>query len=714
MKKKYIYNKLKYVVEVTKELLSMPIYLSFSMWLARFLLLHCMLQTFTVLYMTESILISTEFPVLKLMVIHFIFFLVRFCYIMIRPFLLLLTMLSEELKYQCVLLLPAKVLTSIRKMYQNKFKITTFVFVITHVIDHYTSDFARSGQFGFQDPATEFMEGIIVLHNKFMVLIVFISFFVAWLLVRALLFFSVEKTKLQRKPFTHATGVKTFWTLVPAFVLYLYVVPSLTLIYSLEGLQPTGLTIKITGHQWYWTYQYKHNDRNLSSLVFDSYLIPEENLDLGDKTSIFKELSRRSGLKKQFRNNVQNTGLVVQQGLSGLILSNSLERDLRACALSSVSNYQYLQVPIPEKVWDAYSDMFSTQESLNKVRTFLISSGLYSKIFEGVLKFCKNNKSFFLSQLCEEISLDKKFLFPKQLSGCTTGNCAPTKCETGNCALKTPLYRLKVQAINKHNFPRTVLPCTDLSLDLLYPATSFSIEEWQRVINNCFSSVPKSTFALDLSHRVESFRRAYTISYYCYKKMLFMVNLIHLTDNCALTEVTVLSSHAFEQEMLNYGKGLRDIGKHLQSVQNKEILVSLAGKEVSLQKEKSYLQLITSLVNLKVLRRLNRKIEALLAVNPTRSLRLLEVDNRLVLPTHIWIDLLITSADVLHSWAVPSLGIKVDACPGRINRVKLFIKRKGIFYGQCSEICGVNHGFMPIVVEAISADKFSFWYCGPH
>ena len=68
--------------------------------------------------------------------------------------------------------------------------------------------------------------------------------------------------------------------------------------------------------------------------------------------------------------------------------------------------------------------------------------------------------------------------------------------------------------------------------------------------------------------------------------------------------------------------------------------------------------------------------------------------------------MLVTAADVLHSWAVPSLGIKVDACPGRLNQVFLFFKREGVFYGQCSEICGINHGFMPIVVQSVQLDKF--------
>lgn len=86
--------------------------------------------------------------------------------------------------------------------------------------------------------------------------------------------------------------------------------------------------------------------------------------------------------------------------------------------------------------------------------------------------------------------------------------------------------------------------------------------------------------------------------------------------------------------------------------------------------------------------------------------RLLTVDNKLILPYKTDIALYITSADVIHSWAVPSLGIKMDAIPGRLNRIFLNIKYPGVFYGQCSELCGVQHGFMPIVIQAQSPDLY--------
>ena len=86
--------------------------------------------------------------------------------------------------------------------------------------------------------------------------------------------------------------------------------------------------------------------------------------------------------------------------------------------------------------------------------------------------------------------------------------------------------------------------------------------------------------------------------------------------------------------------------------------------------------------------------------------RLLEVDNRLVVPVNTHVRVIITAADVLHSWAVPSLGIKLDAIPGRLNQTNLIADRVGEFYGQCSEICGINHAFMPIVVESVSLNKY--------
>jgi len=89
--------------------------------------------------------------------------------------------------------------------------------------------------------------------------------------------------------------------------------------------------------------------------------------------------------------------------------------------------------------------------------------------------------------------------------------------------------------------------------------------------------------------------------------------------------------------------------------------------------------------------------------------RLLDVDNRIVLPINTQVRILVTAADVLHSWTVPALGVKIDGTPGRLNQTNFLINRPGLFFGQCSEICGTNHRFIPIVIESIPINYFIKW-----
>ena len=98
-------------------------------------------------------------------------------------------------------------------------------------------------------------------------------------------------------------------------------------------------------------------------------------------------------------------------------------------------------------------------------------------------------------------------------------------------------------------------------------------------------------------------------------------------------------------------------------------------------------------------------------MNPFRlgESRLLDVDHRLVLPVNKSIRGLIRGADVIHSWTLPSLGVKADAVPGRLNQVNFDILRRSVIYGQCSEICGANHRFIPISVEGVTVEFFLKW-----
>jgi len=90
-------------------------------------------------------------------------------------------------------------------------------------------------------------------------------------------------------------------------------------------------------------------------------------------------------------------------------------------------------------------------------------------------------------------------------------------------------------------------------------------------------------------------------------------------------------------------------------------------------------------------------------------LHLLKTDNDIYLPVNQYIRVLVTSSDVIHSWAIPALGVKVDACPGRLNQVSLYITRVGYYFGQCSELCGLNHAFMPISLLATPLEVYVEW-----
>lgn len=89
--------------------------------------------------------------------------------------------------------------------------------------------------------------------------------------------------------------------------------------------------------------------------------------------------------------------------------------------------------------------------------------------------------------------------------------------------------------------------------------------------------------------------------------------------------------------------------------------------------------------------------------------RLLEVDNRLVVPFQSQIRILVTRADVIHRWTIPRLGVKIDAIPGRLNQISFYVNSRAVLYGQCSEICGANHSFIPITLEAVNFEAFTNW-----
>lgn len=106
---------------------------------------------------------------------------------------------------------------------------------------------------------------------------------------------------------------------------------------------------------------------------------------------------------------------------------------------------------------------------------------------------------------------------------------------------------------------------------------------------------------------------------------------------------------------------------------------------------------------------LNLEFDSYIKKEKDLKFRLLNVDNLILFPNNSQIRVLVTATDVIHSWTVPRLGVKIDASPGRLNQTNFFINRLGVYFGQCSEICGANHSFMPIILERTSLKKFLNW-----
>jgi cytochrome c oxidase subunit 2 len=101
-------------------------------------------------------------------------------------------------------------------------------------------------------------------------------------------------------------------------------------------------------------------------------------------------------------------------------------------------------------------------------------------------------------------------------------------------------------------------------------------------------------------------------------------------------------------------------------------------------------------------------------IDPAKGqVRLLSVDNPVVVPVETNIQVLVTAADVIHSWSVPAFGVKMDAVPGRINETWMRITKPGVYYGQCDQLCGANHSFMPIEIRAVSKEDFQAWVKDP-
>ena len=537
-------------------------------------------------------------------------------------------------------------------------------------------------QFGFQLANSPIMEGIISFHHDLFFFLVFILFFVIYLLTKCIIDYNSNNKNVQI--ITHASNLEIIWTLIPAVILIFIAMPSFSLLYSMDELVNPLLTIKIIGHQWYWSYEYP-------SLTFINYKALQNNeSSWGDFVNKNKEVLTPSSDLLDLVKNVDFSWQSIKSDLT-------LEGDLKKPIFND------------SKIINEFNNNSGKSLNLNKMLLNLEDSSKHTK-----LDFFKIPQSITIEEALSLKNVKKEpYVLPLVKS------------------IKLPTYDIEEQASN-------YLKTNDISIDISKTPMSKSYIIKQRMLNYLhMHDVPlleesiKTPIIKETAQKEDSNVEEVKIEENSNKKE-------NITEEVLKEEVTPkkeISHIPFLEDAKNSLKPIKEVTLPVESpvkvINNKLGNIQIEGELVKGYLEYNMYNVPLDIFTYAFVRPHNSILhhtatvfyegsqftpkELSLMKKSTKydsyminkysdiykDLRLLQVDNKLYLPTKANIRFIITSADVLHSWAVPSLGIKLDACPGRLNQTSTFINRSGIFYGQCSEICGVNHGFMPIAIGAV-------------
>lgn len=509
-------------------------------------------------------------------------------------------------------------------------------------------------QKGFQVPASPVMEGIIDFHHDLMFfLLIILGFVIFFLSGIASYFINVKPVKKNTNAGislnNHQMILEIIWTLLPALILLSIVLPSFALIYSMDEffLNPK-LTIKAIGNQWYWSYNYG------GSLVNKEV---DSRMDL--RVASYQPLNTRAYLTSltDFYSNASR----VEDILNFFVKLNLICFNQR-----QLYKEMWLLEAFEQKLDYLFANSIYYSFYLD-LRGTLLSTLCFLDLFvqEEVPSFYFNH---LIAQRVEPL-VDLLFAENYRLALIDMFDEYRTNTKVTFIFHKTLLSLNKV-LYDANNFPH------------LYVKTFSDIPFMDSLLIKLFDNIYVSNLfndnsaVLKASHFNMRSLPVYELQYpdYNFAKRLHAISLF-----CQLfTEAKKFSIENSIDTILYPDEYAGQDGRHADAHIGRVQL-----------KFDSYM-LPDELV-------------------PLNGLRLLEVDKRLILPSKTGIRLLVSSYDVLHSWAVPALGIKLDGCPGRLNQTFLFIKNEGTYYGQCSEICGVNHGFMPIVIRAVSLKNFTFW-----
>jgi len=568
---------------------------------------------------------------------------------------------------------------------------------------------------------------------------------------------------------THNTVLEIIWTIIPTFILLLIATPSFALIYALDEIVEPQVTLRCVGRQWYWTYEYPDTVRGkvLPSLFkentfFETPVNNLSNIALGVLPKLVNSPLNEPNEHSYFLSGIPADWEAFRKVILPILYSYNLftkggdsideiiEQHINVIMYTFIRKINFPMFFFLDKLYLIPKSHYKLGDVSVEERNHLLQSILMEhsnaqadKLFEPLDNFLDSFKSVLV-------------YYSKQLSFPTNDEIEVTLQKVQESLIKT--------ITRSGDFERFLL--------LYVQSQSFFANEYftvsfrlygnnqpEELISDIYPDpveMPRSFYNLQfaIEELIDASGLNVTFSndiwiyylpneYEIYWKFLFPKVLNSLAEKISNIDPFLgLLSYSFSDKILtelrevcltkvnsilNFEKLNQVTIEEVYEIQMNSVVDVLAGTKVfeqffidfcendwNLQKllttNFSLIYKSSEVVNFKIP---GFKYDSYLIATedlPKGSFRLLEVDRRVVLPVQTNIRLLITSYDVIHSWAVPAFGVKVDAIPGRLNEYFLKVNYLGIFYGQCSEICGVNHGFMPIKVEIVTLPYYIYWY----
>ncbi len=555
-------------------------------------------------------------------------------------------------------------------------------------------------QTSFQKPATTMMEGIIDLHHDIFTFLIIIIIFVSCLLVAIFVRF-FEQTpwmiNLRRFPLmrfrsghgtTYNTTLEIVWTIIPTVILLLIATPSFALIYALDEVFDPQVTVRIIGRQWYWTYEYPDSVTVEALVDFDDASLFAIDAPIMCR-SVESEIRELLWL---------NDFDLIAEEYGRFELPDFLEAFFREWGFIScwlLDLYDIIDVYLYDEIsqciingWAEWADLQLVEEELTRHLTFLDWVGIDT----------------------DELGIDDFYMFLFDLEGHDDNDFDYIQYVHDLFPVPPQVLQLPDGFIYL-NLLFGLVDWEDVDVDLVDSIFEVLLSEDELFLASFFAAFfPDGATSFEIDFLRDFYMFLFDLEghddndfdYIQYVHDLFLaLSLRHFdcfTGNILLDVIDEWFKNV-ESSLINYDEVDNE------SFEDFFLLNYFLWALETVGGGESECYVIFSLPGFA----LNSYIVPTEDLFPG-SFRLLEVNRRMALPFNVNIRLLMTSYDVIHSWSVPAFGLKVDCLPGRLNEYFLNVNYCGLFYGQCSEICGVNHGFMPIKVDVMTDDHFRWWF----